>query len=356
MLIIDTSNVINSGVNAKSEVRRVNFDDQTLLAGIPYLMSKLANFSIKSETVVFVFDPDKNSNYVKGFSPFETHRLYNPQVTWELLILQKLLSLVSADIIQSPEMSADNLIHSVLVDYDAMLENHYIVSADQDLTCNIWDRSNGYSNSFLAFNSKSYNFSKENFYPLLKVPYNFMNLHKTLTGCKSDNIPTYPKGSYILQQYYKYLEDLLAIATNDEFTSIRDFHKVFDVTEFNTWEAFKEWAKNESNLDLDIKTLEVRQKVIFPKYKSINLKFNMDWVTLNSINYFLFGDYSYTNPKQSTQELTKEKQDEVLDIVKNTPKIANSVFIPNSTLIDANDPIIEGLEDLSIFEEEETVL
>jgi hypothetical protein len=345
VLIIDGYNVMYSG-NSNSRALPVGHCGDKFLKCIPYFLNKLVNFAALDSKVVVVFDPDEKSIF-NDTSGYKQNRVHQPNVLWEIRILKKMLDFIGIPTVQL-NCEADDVIYSILQDHCNDDEDHYIVSTDKDLACNVAKRGI-YQTKMLAFNSVGYNYTYENFYSLLGIPFNFININKLLLGCKSDTIPPVKNGTVLWSKFVNSLRvaaDELTLGATDDPNKLY----MYDALELcNTYEYFKVWLQEDVPQGLySIEELDSRMRLIFPKYVRVPLKLKWHWDKLNALTRYLL----YTNANQMHKapeaQFTDEDRSIINGFIDSTPLVKPTVF----QNIESVDSVIVGLEDLSIFEED----
>lgn len=347
MLIVDISNVMHSGMSCypRPFLPEYNFT----FRGIPYFFEKIAYYGLKSKNLVVVFDPEPSTKS-NIQSPFKTNRIYNPQVQYELRVLKAILEFSGVPYVQVPGYSADSLISNILADNYYVPENHYIMSVDQDLACNVQRRQDDYTTNMLGFNIKGFNVSPDTFHSIYKVPYNFMNIHKLLRGCSSDAIPVGTCGEFLEKSFYSSLELIIELESDGVYSKIEELSEVLDPFDYNTEEYFFDWLLNVmGRQDLE-EEYHIRAKAIFPKDISTGEVPETDWETFNAVIMYMFNNTTLTLNTQPTGVLTEDEKEELFDIITKTELVKSTIFNPD---IDSDSiQFTSGnIDDLKLFDD-----
>jgi len=343
MLLIDVSNIIHSGMDAQ-RAKPVGSEHQKSVYGIPYLFSKVADYARRSRDVIFVFDPEiRGEFHVKN--PNNPNRKYSPQVHYECNILFKILEELKAPAVRVQGYSADSLIYSIceLFKDDEAIADIFIMSADQDLACNVQYRGYG-SVQTLAYNAKSYHITPDSYMPILGIPFNFTNINKSLLGCVSDNVSAVKDGRAMWVQFLSHLARVTKGKSMFRSNSARDLHKYVNIFEYNTKEYLINWVEK-SEFSHRKAAVKASADIVFPTFTdNFEIGAQLDLGRWNGLADALFQHKKYLFCNELAIPMTQTELDRINKIIDETSPIVAS-FINSK---DSGSWGVEGITDLQI--------
>jgi len=296
MLIVDVSSVMHTGMYQKQRIFG-GANEDVELKGILYLFRVIATHARESSIVQLVFDPEIGPEY-NSHNPEKPSRKLNQRVHWELRVLRKLLDVCGLPYHMKPGYSADDLVYSLVENskWEMPGKKIFILSADQDLACNICAGDDEHAEvRLLSFSTKSYNLDYNTMEKIIGIPLGRVNEYKTIHGCKSDNIAP-----------LKDSKNLWSI-----------FLEKIGEREFDTYQEFATWAS--WNLPMSAQQgIKENGAKVFPKYSDDTgyRKFNIG--RFSGLAYCLTGSNEFVYQGLSRDKFSEEQQrmiDEVIDSV-----------------------------------------
>jgi hypothetical protein len=229
MLIVDVSNLAHIGAGKR---REIIYNDVSFTA-IPFILSKTAGMVIDTENIIYVFDPKSEGKKLDYF------RTYNPQVIFEVNVLYDLLKHIGFNAVRVPGYSADDIICNLADRYKNTGIKTTILTEDRDLVSAVYlDNETGSTTELLGPTVNGDHIPPYNMYALTNVPYNFMNVFKTILGCKSDRIKPLEKGSLLWKEFLQH------IALKKRFQirgKVETAYQFLDITLYNNKEYLLNW-------------------------------------------------------------------------------------------------------------------
>lgn len=325
MILIDISNLAHTAMCARREMMY----EETSFKALPFILSKVAALSIHSGKFIFVFDPKSSGKRLDYF------RTYNPSVVFEVNVIFDLMEYLGFNVARRPGVSADDLIMNLAEIYQELPGKKYIITEDADLVAAVNLNQQGGTMEILGPTINGDNITPFNMYDLTGVPYNFMNVYKTLRGCKSDRIKPLPNGTELWFTFIKHIASMkFCIRGNVEV-----IHEYLDITKFNNKAYILEWLHSKG-----VDGSENAEKV-FPVKTDVQefLYVDVDWVRYNAVFNEMFGKV-YINQRFDVGVCTAEDLEFVSQTIKKHSIQAVSVFSPSDVGVINT---LSGLEDLT---------
>jgi len=300
VVIYDVSSLAHTGNWATQGF----FYEDVKFQALPFIFSKVANYTQKSEDVTFAFDPEIRGEF-HTTNPLKPNRQLKPEVLREINTFWEIANWCDMRCLRLPNVSADDLIYSFCQDNPNMTK--WIVSADKDLACNVNE-----TTSILSFSSASYNINIRNFEDLMQFPLNLTNVEKVFRGCQSDAIKGVTKGNSLWQ---KFLATHHGAVTEE--TASKEYLLSWVRTNVPDWEqAVKENIK----------------KVYPVKVDTTQFYEWAHWELWNALAFEMFGNQKYYNSRVPTRGLTQDELNKLIDIIQNTSAVRPSIMEPSLTI------------------------
>jgi len=299
-VIYDVSNLAHTGMWAT----RGFFYENVKFQALPFIFSKVANYTHKSSEVTFAFDPEIRGEF-HTTNPLKPNRRLKPEVLREINAFLEIAKWCEMRCLRLNSVSADDLIYSFCQDNKGMVK--WIVSADKDLVCNV-----DVTTSILSFSSTSYNIDMHNFEDLMQIPFNLTNVEKVFRGCQSDAIKGVRFGNSLWNKFLSLHQESIT-----EETASKEYLLAWVRAHAPEWEqAVKENIK----------------KVYPTKVDTFQFGEWANWDLWNAIAFEMFGNEKYFNSRFGVRGLTEEEFNKLISIIQNTSAIRASVMEPNLTL------------------------
>jgi len=300
VVIYDVSNLAHTGMWATKGF----FYEDIKFQALPFIFSKVANYTQKSSEVTFAFDPEIRGEF-HTTNPLKPNRRLKPDVLREINTFLEIAKWCDMRCLRLPGVSADDLIYSFCQDNKGLQK--WIVSADKDLACNVDE-----TTSILSFSSTSYNIDIHTFEDLMQMPFNLTNVEKSFRGCQSDAIKGVVKGNSLWQRYLSYHSDNVTpvVSTKDYLLS---------------------WVKANAP-EWEVAVADNIKKVFPVKVDTSQFEEWADWDLWNAIAFEMFGNTKYFNSRFSVRGLSEEEFNKLISIIQNTSSVRPSIMEPNLTL------------------------
>jgi len=300
VVIYDISNLAHTGIWATQGF----FYEDVKFRALPFIFSKVANYTQKSSEVTFAFDPEIRGEF-HTTNPLKPNRQLKPEVLREINTFLEIAKWCEMRCLRLNSVSADDLIYSFCQDNKNLTK--WIVSADKDMACNVDE-----TTSILSFSSTSYNIDIDTFEDLMQIPFNLTNVEKVFRGCQSDAIKGVTKGSSLWNKYLTFHAGNIT-----EEVSSQEYLVSWIITHAPEWEqAVKENIK----------------KVYPVKVDTTQFDEWANWDLWNAIAFEMFGNSKYFNSRFSVRGLTEGEFNKLITIVQNTSAVRPSIMEPNLTL------------------------
>lgn len=280
MLLLDVSNIMYTG--ASSKYSYFGEASEFKLRSIPYFFQQVASYYSEDTQMIAVFEKVGRIPALAKVGGYKSGRSRNPLVEFEITALQRILESIGFPILYVEGKEADHVIANYCrINGDR--EDIAILSADQDLACNV--RSGKYTTKMLSYSTVSYNIDKSNFKEITGVDYNFMNINKILLGCKSDKIKAFPHGKEIYTAYMKNLESLWRRKFGYKPAEQTPADFVDEVLiPYTEYEYFIEWYKVSKFYEAsDLKELNNRKKLVQGDVFDLPRTYGIDWQGYNNL-------------------------------------------------------------------------
>lgn len=300
MVIYDVSNLAHVGTWATTGF----FYEDVKFQALPFIFSKVANYTQKSSEVTFAFDPEIRGEF-HTTNPLKPNRQMKPTVLREINTFWEIAKWCDMRCLRLPGVSADSLIYSFCQDNKGLTK--WIVSADKDMACNVDE-----TTSILSFSSTSYNIDIHTFEDLLQIPFNLTNVEKVFRGCQSDSIKGVTKGTSLWRRYLASHVDSIT-----EEVASQEYLLSWIAANAPEWEqAVKENIK----------------KVYPVKVDTSQFTEWANWDLWNAIAYEMFHTERYFNSRFGVRGLTEAEFNRLITIIQNTSAVRPSILEPNLTL------------------------
>ena len=327
MLIVDVSNLAHIGCQGRREC----IYGDTSFKAIPFILNKVASMIIESENVIFVFDPKPDGKKLDYF------RTYNPQVVYEVNVFYDLLKRIKFNAVRVPGYSADDIICNLAERYQNTAGKKTILSEDKDLiSAAYYDKETSGTVEILGPTVSGNHITPFNMYDLTQVPYNFMNVYKTLFGCKSDRIKALPNGSLLWKEFLNHVAKKNIRIRG----KIEEAYRYIDITLYNNKEYLLKWL---AELGVDGSQ---NAEVVYPKHMDtdgIAYK-KVEWALYNTMFNHMFGR-QYINQRRDVGT----PKPETLTFIQRT---LEEHKVQDSSVFESLPPgamhTLDGLEDFDI--------
>ena len=298
---------------------------------IPFILSKVAGMVIDTENVIFVFDPKPAGKKLDYF------RTYNPQVVYEVNVLYDLLKKIGFNAVRVPGYSADDLICNLAERYQDTPGKKTILTDDKDLVSAVYlDSETAGTVELLGPTVAGAHITPFNMYALTKVPYNFMNVFKTILGCKSDRIKPLTGGSILWKDFI----DHIAKKKFRIRGQVENAYQYIDISLYNNKSYILEWLTSKG-VDGKANTDAVYPASI--DTDSIAYK-KVDWRLYNTLFNHMFGK-TYINQRRDTGTPNPTTVEFIRQTMAEHKIQDSSVFdaLPTGAM-----STLEGLEDFDV--------